>query len=484
MVTASEVTEPMGVAAIAVSPRAGDAAAKRPLSAATLLIFASSGVPGAVLTDMLGTFLPRFYARIGLSMLVVGSTFALVRLLDSLFIDLALGWAMDHTRTRIGRYRPWFIAGAPILMVGIYMLFNPPAHIQQSYLFIWYLWLGIGMSIVGLSQSAWAANLAPSYHDRSRLFSWMISVAVLCAMPVNALPALTHGKIQPAEASGIHLIGWALLGLLVVTTALVGAVTPEPVAPNVQRGKVVWSDYLHIVARPIAGRLIFADFCLVMAPALTRPIQLFLFHDVKHLSLTAATTLLVFHNIGAILGAPLWAQVAKRLGKHRTLQVSIGCYAVCQTGLVLVPAGQFPAMAAVMVLAGISMSTFLFMVRAMLADYGDQLRLEQGVSRVSLLYSLVSVTQKVGTSLNVFLTFSALSLVGFNAAQSAKNSPQALVGLEVIYLAAPIALAVLAGLALIGYDLGEKRHAEIRAALAERDADPRQAEIIAGVGDG
>ena len=30
---------------------------------------------------------------------------------------------MDRTRTRLGRYRPWLAAGAPIVMVGAAMLF-------------------------------------------------------------------------------------------------------------------------------------------------------------------------------------------------------------------------------------------------------------------------------------------------------------------------------------------------------------------------
>ncbi len=97
---------------------------------------------------------------------------------------------------------------------------------------------------------------------------------------------------------------------------------------------------------------------------------------------------------------------------HRTLQVSVVCFFVFHTLLTLIPPKLFAATAILMVAHGVSMSAFLFMVRAMVADYGDKLRLEQGMSRASLLYSIIGTTGKIGSSVSVMLALGALQFVG------------------------------------------------------------------------
>ena len=294
----------------------------------------------------------------------------------------------------------------------------------------------------------------------------MTVLALICAR--GGSKGLPGKNLRPL--GGRPLIGWAILGFTVLMTALVTTVTPEPVSQNVHRGKVVWSDYWNIIARPTALRLVIGDLFLVLGPGLTSPIYLFFFHDAKGFSIGAATSLLIFYSLAALFGAPLWARLAQRFGKHRTLQVATVCYALAQAGLMAIPKGLFWPTAGGMFLVGGCASAFLLLVRAMLADYGDQLRLEQGVQRVSLLFSFVGVTQKLGSSLNVAISFFILEKVGYRAAEHVTNTPQAIFGLEMVYLFAPIVMVLLGGALFFGYSLDAKSHAEIRTALDARDA--------------
>ena len=120
---------------------------------------------------MLGVFLPRFFTHFHMQLFAIGGTLALVRTIDTLAVDLPIGWAMDKIRTPLGRYRTWFVAGTPIVMLGTYMLFNPPPHMTTAYLAGWYLLLWVGVSMMSIASSAWAASLARGYNDRSRLFA-------------------------------------------------------------------------------------------------------------------------------------------------------------------------------------------------------------------------------------------------------------------------------------------------------------------------
>ena len=198
--------------------------------------------------------------------------------------------------------------------------------------------------------------------------------------------------------------------------------------------------------------------------------SLFFFNQAKGFSIGTATTLLIFYTFAGIIWAPMWARVSRSLGKHRTLQVACVCYAVFQTSLMAIQGPQFPLTALFMFLVGGSASAFLFLVRAMLADYADELRLNQGVSRVSLLYSFVGITQKLASSFNTAISFGILAWVGFDPDEHAHNTAHAIFGLEMTYLFAPIVFVVIGGLSFFGYRLDAKRHAEIREALDARDA--------------
>ena len=99
-----------------------------------LLAFALPGLPIGGLAVALSVYLPRYYAsHIGLSLQAVGVAFMAVRLVDMCF-DPVIGVVMDHTQTRLGRYRVWLLGGAPLLAIPVYMLFLAPAGVTLVYL--------------------------------------------------------------------------------------------------------------------------------------------------------------------------------------------------------------------------------------------------------------------------------------------------------------------------------------------------------------
>ncbi len=120
--------------------------------------------------------------------------------------------------------------------------------------------------------------------------------------------------------------------------------------------------------------------------------------------------------------------------------------------------------------AGFLAAGFQVLTRAMTADVADEVRLEQGKERSGLLYAITTLTSKISGAFAVFLTFTVLDRVGYNATQGAVNTPEAVRGLELAFLIGPIFFVAVGGLCFIGYKLGEERHGEIRRELDERDA--------------
>jgi GPH family glycoside/pentoside/hexuronide:cation symporter len=435
-----------------------------------LIPFSTGSIPAYLLIAMTGVYLPAFYAgRMGVSLTVVGATIGALRLAD-LGLDLALGWLMDKTRTPIGRYRPWYIAGLPVLWLAVYKVFNPPEGIGTSYLFVWYILLYVAYSMLVLGHSAWAASISRDYHDRSRVFGWILGMAVAGSATLQALPLLTHNRIRPADPASMPTIGWIIAAASTVFVLITAFSAPETEAPVAKKERNSLKDYFAVFTNPSMVRIILADLFLILGPGASGPIYVFFFHGVKQFDLGSVSLLLIPYTAAGILGAPFWARVAQKLGKHRTVQLGGLGYAVTQTVLMIVPAGHFWLTFVSMFTVGFCGSAFIVLIRAMVADVADQLRLETGQERSGVLYALVTLTQKLGSSLAVTIIYPILDLVGFNPKPGAHNTPEALQGLSMSYVFAPIILVVVGSACLIGYKLTAERQSEIRKALDELEA--------------
>lgn len=463
----------------AISPTA--AGGRLPLP--RLLAFSTGSIPVYIMAILVGVYLPKFYAgHIGLTLLALGGVMATVRLTD-LGFDLALGWLMDKTNTRFGRYRPWYAAGVPIFAFATYQLFNPPAGAGTAYLFTWLIVIYIGYSMLALAHASWAARLASSYNERSRLFGWMQSLAVLGTAGILALPLLSHGRINPAVSTTMGAVGWVVIGIALAVAPLTLLSAREPVAADIKKERTTVQDYLAVITTPSMYRLIFAELCLVLGPGVTGPIYLFFFHDAKGFAFTVVNLLLIPYMSAGLFGAPFWAKVAQKLGKPRTVQLACVCYAVAQTILMAIPAKLFWPTFVGMFAVGFCASAFIFLLQAMAADVGDEIRLSTGKERQGVLYAFLTMVQKFGTSMTVSIIFPILAAVGYNAKETAVNTPSAIHGLEMCYLFAPVILVAVGGLLLIAYKLTPQRHAQIRAELEALEAVSVAGAEVSLVGD-
>ena len=460
--------------------------AGKPLSKTVLAALAAPCLPLAALGLPLVVYLPEYFSgEIGLSLTAVGTAFMAVRLLDMAF-DPFIGGVMDRTRTRWGRFRLWFAIGTPILMFATWMLFMARPGVGVAYLWIGLLVIYGGFSIATLSHMAWASVLTPDYDQRSRVYGWWQTANVIGMILVLALPPLLFQVYGATHAQGVQAMGLFIIILLPITLLLSLFIVPEPriaSAPD----KAGIREYLGLFKRASVRRILIVDILNGTGPAITGALFFFYFHALKDFDRGPAGLLLLIYFVGGLVGAPIWMWISYRLGKHRTLAYSGLFYAAIQVAVVLMPAGHFPLASACMLLAGLSYSASAFLLRAMMADVGDEERLDSGVDRTGLLYALLTGTVKIGSALAVFVTFRGLDVAGFQTQAGAVNDPSALLALQLMFTAAPGALAIAGAWVIWGYPLTAEKHAEVRARLAEKDlaeaapelgSEPRIAEEV------
>lgn len=432
-----------------------------------LAAFAGPGLPiGAVGLPMI-VYLPPYYAgTLGLDLAAVGLVFFLVRAID-LPLDPLLGHWMDRTKSRLGRYRPWLLAGGLTLAAGVYCVFMAKPGLTAFSAFASLMLLYLGYSLTMVSQLGWGSTLSDDYHDRSRIFSWWMATQVLGMILVLLLPPLVGGG---TAAGGIHAMGWFVIVTAPLTVALMALAVRERDRVG-DRPHASLAEIRALAKNPLLLRLVLLDILTSVAPGITGAMFLFYFEHRLGFAAREASLLLLIYFVAGFAAAPLWIGLARRIGKHRALAAAALSYAFFQLGLSLLPpsfgmAGAIPAMAIV----GLPYIAAPSLLRAMLNDAADVDRLETGLDRNALLQALLTSTQKISYAVPVAIIYPILSLIGFNPKPGDDNSDGAILGMTLLFVLAPVALMLAAAWVASRWPLDREAHSEVQAALAAEGA--------------
>jgi GPH family glycoside/pentoside/hexuronide:cation symporter len=449
------------------------AASKRPadpsLSLGRTLTFSATSLPIMALVLAITVHLPAYFAAsIGVPLTAVAAAFFICRTVD-IPIEPALGLAMDRTRTRFGRYRLWTVIGAPLLMFGLFMLLQAKPGVGIGYLITWLMVMYLGISILILSHAAWAATLSRTYAERARIFGIMAGVGVIGALGVLAVPIIMEAN-GFSDAEGVRAMVWYIILLIPASVGLVILRTPETIAPEVPGQKFRLRDYLELVTHSSMARILLADLCLTLGPGWMAALFIFFMRDRMGFTTGEANILLGVYIVAGLFGAPITGWVAGKIGKHRAAMLSSGIYAGALCLLPLSPAGNVLAAVPIQFATGFVAAGFGALIRAMVADVSDDIRLSQGKERSGVLYALITSTSKVALAGAIIITYPVLERLGYEPALGPKNSAAAIDGLTIAFLAGPIGFLALGAACFIGYKLTAERAAEIRRQLDERDA--------------
>lgn len=445
--------------------RAGGGEARMPLW--RLLAFATPTIPLAAMMLPVTAYLPNYYAQdLKVDLAELAWAFMVVRFFD-LWFDPAVGLLMDRTRSRWGRFRPWFVLGAPVAILATYMLFMASPGIGGAYILLWLIVGYSGQSMSQLGHMAWAATVAPGYDERSRVYGWWQAMSVFGTIAILLMPPIVKFGFGGDFSTGVKAMGWFTIITLPLATLLALAATGEPAAkPHHETPRL--SHIIAMLRRGSVLRVLAADICWGTALSVSGLLLFFFFDAVRGIERGMAGLMLILFFVGALAGAPIWRVVARRLGKHRALMIAGVAWAIMQLGVMFLPNILWLGFA-IMFLAGLPYASGPIMLKAMMADVADEERLESGVDRTGLLFSLLTGSIKIGSMLAVGGSLFLLKEVGFVAELSGGNSPTALLTLQLLFCLGPAILALLAVWFISGYRLDAEAHGNIRRRLDDRD---------------
>ena len=417
------------------------------------------------------SYLTFFYTDIfGISSYVVATLMLVSRFIDA-FTDPIMGMLGDNTRSKMGKYRPWIIFGAPVLGLLVFLLFTAPemsATMKVVYAYVIYILYSLASTVVNIPYHALTPVISKDPQQRTVIVTWKQGMGTVSQFIITIL------ALPLVELFGGGKQGWAIYGALIGILTTVsfwicawGGKKYDKVDETVSKEKFNFKENIQLITKNKPMLMLMIAFGTdVLANATYSAVNMYYFKYVLgrvDLVAPVATAIL----IGGIVSLPFLPFLSKLLGKKR-----LYWFGSLLSILPLAVMWIKPTTPVIILMS--MMGAFGFMSRipsnmgwAMLPECSDYAEWKYGKRGDGLLSSSLTFINKFGMAIGGFIASFFLGLVGFVA-----NQDQSEVVLNMIVFlrfGMPILGYIASLISMHFYEITSEKYEEIR-----KDLDKRQ----------
>jgi GPH family glycoside/pentoside/hexuronide:cation symporter len=387
------------------------------------------------------------------------------------FNDPFIGYLSDRTRTRWGRRRPFLLFGAlPFAVVFTLLWWRPPFSSPLAlavYYALAYLLFDTGATVVYMPYFALTPELTPDYDERTSLTTYRMFFSIAGSLVAFTVPLAIVGAFRPVNASRVLLMGgiFGLASALPLFGVFLG--TRERTEYSTQeQPKALASLRAAVKNRPFLLSLLIYLFTWMTMDLM----QMVILYFVKHaMGRESQSDLLMGVIFGvAILSLPLWNLVARRSNKRLAYVIGVGFWAAMQMVIMtFTPGTPLPLIIAVCAFAGVGVGAAHVLPWSILPDAVEYDEWKTGTRHEGTFYSLVTLAQKVASSVAVPLALLLLKVTGYVG--TADSQPASAVrAIRIITGPIPLVLLVCGIVCAALYPITREEFAKITAELAAR----------------
>lgn len=418
--------------------------------------------------QVISLYLMYFYTNVmQLDSAGIAVMFIVCRVIDGI-TDLLVGYAIDKTKSRWGKSRPWFLFGAVPFAVSAFLAFSVPnisPNGKLAYAYVTYIFLSFMYTVVNIPLASILPALTSDMNERTVLATWRKFFAFLGSTIVSAT-ALTlvqlagHGN----EALGFRVVMgvFGVIGCICffLTFALVREVNVQPEEKSATLGETCKSLAQNKPWKLFALNILFQwGGYFLQSSALIYYYKYYL-NSTRLSSLVA--TIMTMVPMFANLTVPF---LAKRMGKRNLYETA----AVIQlAGIVIIGLGNLNQ---TIIIVGAFISavgyglkeSIYFSMQADPVDYGEW---KTGVSAAGTLSSINGFLGKVAQALAGGIAGVLLSWGAYDST-AAVQTTKAIFAIKAMYLYIPAILLIASIITMSFYKL-DKQFPQIEKELAER----------------
>jgi len=424
-----------------------------------------------------------FYTDVfGLSAAAVGTMFGVTRLVDAV-IEPSIGLISDRTRTRWGQFRPYLLwVAAPFGVIGALTFFTPNVGYDAKVIYAWvtYFLVGIVYSLINLPYSSLMGVISADPEERTSVSSYRFIGAYSAGLIVNLVTlklvtAFGGGKSQAQQQTGFAITMGLYAVVAMILFFVTFASTKQRVAPSENQQTSLLKDLGDVVTNVPWLILFLLGIFTLSSVSVRGAVIAYYFkyyvgegHTLFGMSGVEVLTgaFLTLGSVATIIGVPVTAPLAKKIGKKSAYVVLMGIAGVLTIAYYYLDPSQLLAMFVLQFLVNFFMGPTAALVFAMYTDAADYAEWKTGRRSTGLVMSASSLAQKLGWTMGGIIGGTLLAAFGYVANKA--QTPEALNGIRLMASWIPAGGALLATIAVLVYPLNDNRMKQIAADLTER----------------
>lgn len=432
--------------------------------------YSFGGIGFSVTNMIVLTYLAFFCTDVfGVSSMTVAGLMLVTKVIDAV-TDPMMGLIADRTRSKLGRYRPYLMFGAPVLGATIYMLFSapdlPPA-MKVVFLYAAYIGYSLAFTVVGVPFTALVPIVARDPKQRTLVVSWKNIMIQAGRIFITAF------SLPMVEFLGGGVTGWRNYGIIIGVIITLcfwivawGAKPYDTIDFEVKKQKIDMKSEINLIVKNKSLLMLMIAFGTDMiANATLFAVNMYYFKYVLERQDLVPVAAMALTVTGVVTNLVLPA-LSERIGKKRLYWwgslLSIIPLAVLLVQPVVPVSVLLLSIGAFGLISAIPSS----LAWAMLPDCIDYSEYVSGIKGSGVVSSTFSFMNKLGSAFGAFIASFLLGLVGFVANQPQTKSVLAMV--VFLRFGVPILGYIASLISMHFYDMTEERHAQIRKELKER----------------
>lgn len=423
--------------------------------------------------QMVGTYLMIFYTdTFGLSAAAVGTLFLAARIVDA-FDGPFWGIMIDHTHTKWGKSRPywlWFSIPFAVFCVLVFTTPNMSLTGKLVWAYVTYIGVDVLYSAVNIPITSILPSLTSNPQERVTLstirqFMGTAGATLITGITLTMVAFFGHGSTTSARGWFI----WALIVavIVVVIFGFVFKYTTERVQTKSSRKSIPIKESLKALKRNWPWAIIiFINFIYWMGMQTRSQVTVYFFKYNMHDATLASLVLSL--QLVAVVAVVLTPWTASRIGKRNTM---LGGMILAVIGQLLLSLGannlSVPMIIFATIIGYLGTGYVSGLIAVMLADAVDYGEWINGVRAEGIVTSFSSFSAKLGMGIGGVITGWILTGTGYVANKT--QTAGALHGIELNYIWVPLLGFALSGIALMFYHVDgiEKK---MQSDLAEKHA--------------
>ncbi|MFC9919483.1 MFS transporter [Agromyces binzhouensis] len=399
---------------------------------------------------------------LGVTALLAGLVVTAAKVWDVL-IDPWIGDRSDHSLAVSGTRRTWMRVGALAIPVAFVLTFAAPAGlgpvVAGAWVMLAFLATATAFSLFQVPYIALPAELTDDYDGRTRLLTWRVVVLSFAILLFGAGGPMLRRAGGDDEAIGYLVM--AVVAGLVIGLGMLVATTTAPTGMLVEQRErrslgAGYAEGLAALRRSRPFRLLLSGFLL---QGLATGVMLAGANYVAVWVLRSedALTFLFVALIGpAILCAPLWGRLARRIGKERAYVIASLAFAAAAAALVGMVWAPGAWVYAPVAIAGAAYAGMQSLPMAMLPDVVAHDARTNGPGRAGTFGGVWTAGETTGMALGATLLTIVLAATGYleSVGSTVVAQPEAAVGgIALSFSLLPAALVLLSLAPLLRYPL-------------------------------